>query len=67
MDETNDSAGYAALIDKIRTGAAAQLRTQKDRATDRIGSVVEVARISTRRSRSTSTMRLVRWNASPIG
>jgi hypothetical protein len=51
MDESNDSAGYAGLVDKVRTGAAAQLSTQKDRATDGIGSVVKVVRQGTQHLR----------------
>jgi hypothetical protein len=51
MDESNDSAGYAGLMDKVRTSAAAQLSTQKDRATDGIGSVVEVVRQGTQHLR----------------
>jgi hypothetical protein len=47
MDQTDNSAGAASLMEKVRTGAAAQLGTQKDRATDGLGRVVEAARRTT--------------------
>jgi hypothetical protein len=61
MDESNDSAGYAGLIDKVRTGAAAQLSTQKDRATDGIGSVVEVVRQGTQHLREDQHETIARY------
>lgn len=67
MDETNDSGGYAALIDKIRTGAAAQLSTQKDRATDGIGSVVEVVRQGTQHLREDQHQTIAQYVDDAVG
>jgi pyridoxal biosynthesis lyase PdxS len=53
MHEPNDSAGSTGLMEKVRTGTAAQLSTQKDRATDGIGNVVEAVRHSTQHLRET--------------
>jgi len=53
MEQRNDSAGTSGLMDKVRNGAAAQLSTQKDRATDGIGSVVQAVRQSTQHLRDT--------------
>jgi hypothetical protein len=47
MHESNDSAETAGFMDKARTGVTAQLRTQKDRAVDGIGSVAAAVRQST--------------------
>jgi hypothetical protein len=44
---TGDATGDAGLVDKIRTAASAQLSTQKDRATDTLGSVAQAIRQST--------------------
>ena len=60
MDERNsspsgagrsESAQGAGIADKVRDRAAAQLNTQKDRATDGIGSVAQVARETTQHLR----------------
>ncbi len=60
MDERNsspsaagrtDSAPEAGIADKVRERAAAQLNTQKNRATDGIGSVAQVARETTQHLR----------------
>ena len=60
MDERNsspsgvgkaESAPAAGIADKVRDRAAAQLNTQKDRATDGIGSVAQVAREATQHLR----------------
>ena len=60
MDERNsspsgigraESAPASGIADKVRDRAAAQLNTQKDRATDGIGSVAQVARETTQHLR----------------
>jgi len=51
MEENNGQAAGAGLIDKVKQGATAQLSTQKDRATEGIGSVVDAVRQSTRHLR----------------
>ena len=60
MDERNsspyatgraESAEGSGIADKVRERAAAQLNTQKDRATDGIGSVAQVARETTQHLR----------------
>jgi hypothetical protein len=50
MDARNN-AGGAGLIDKVKDGAVSQLSTQKDRATDGIGSVAQAVRQSTQQLR----------------
>lgn len=47
----NESAQGAGIADKVRERAAAQLNTQKNRATDGIGSVAQVARETTQHLR----------------
>lgn len=51
MDVRNNPAGGAGLMDKVKDGAVSQLSTQKDRATDGIGSVVQAVRQSTQQLR----------------
>jgi hypothetical protein len=51
MEGNNGQATGAGLIDKVKQGATAQLSTQKDRATEGIGSVVDAVRQSTRHLR----------------
>jgi hypothetical protein len=51
MEGNNGQAAGAGLIDKVKQGATAQLSTQKDRATDGIGSVVDAVRQSTQHLR----------------
>jgi hypothetical protein len=51
MDEHSNSTGGAGLMDKVKDGAVSQLNTQKDRATDGIGSVVQAVRQSTQQLR----------------
>jgi exonuclease VII large subunit len=53
MDQRNNPAGALGLVDKLREGATAQLSTQKDRATEGIGSVVQAVRQSTQHLRET--------------
>ena len=50
MDGRNN-AGGARLVDKVKDGAVSQLSTQKDRASDGIGSVVQAVRQSTQQLR----------------
>jgi hypothetical protein len=50
MEGNNGQAG-AGLLDKVKQGATAQLSTQKDRATEGIGSVVDAVRQSTQHLR----------------
>jgi hypothetical protein len=47
----SESSAGAGLADKVRERAAAQLNTQKDRATDGIGSVAQVVRDTTQHLR----------------
>jgi hypothetical protein len=49
--QTLQSSGNGGIIDKVRDKATAQLNTQKDRATDGIGSVVDAVRNATRQLR----------------
>jgi hypothetical protein len=51
MEGRNNAAGTTGLMDKVRDGAVSQLNTQKDRATDRFGSVVQAVRQSTQQLR----------------
>ena len=51
MEGNNGQAGGPGLIDKVKQGATAQLSTQKDRATEGIGSVVDAVRQSTQHLR----------------
>jgi len=51
MEGNNGQAAGAGLIDKVKQGAEAQLSTQKDRATEGIGNVVDAVRQSTRHLR----------------
>jgi hypothetical protein len=50
MDARNN-AGGAGLVEKVKDGAVSQLSTQKDRATDGIGSVAQAVRQSTQQLR----------------
>jgi len=52
MEGNNGQAAGAGLIDKVKQGATAQLSTQKDRATEGIGSVVDAVRQSTQHLRN---------------
>jgi hypothetical protein len=51
MDARNNPAGGAGIMDKVREGATSQLSTQKDRATDGIGSIAQAVRQSTQHLR----------------
>lgn len=51
MEQQNNAAGGTGLMDKVRQGAATQLGTQKDRATDGIGSVAQAVRQTTQHLR----------------
>jgi len=53
MDQPNNSAGAVGLMDKLRDGATTQLSTQKDRATEGIGSVLQAVRQTTQHLRET--------------
>lgn len=44
MDQQNNAAGGAGLMNKVKQGAVSQLNTQKDRATSGIGSVASAVR-----------------------
>ena len=44
MDQQNSSTGSTGIMDKVRQGATTQLSTQKDKATDGIGTVAEAVR-----------------------
>lgn len=51
MESRNNPAGGSGIIDKVREGATSQLSTQKDRATEGIGSVAQAVRQSTQHLR----------------
>lgn len=51
MDAGNNSIGGAGIMDRVKDGAVSQLSTQKDRASDGIGSVVQAVRQSTQQLR----------------
>src|SRR4051812_32321087 len=51
MDGRNNAAGGAGIMDKVKDGAVSQLNTQKDRATEGIGSVAQAVRQSTQQLR----------------
>jgi len=51
MEQRNNTGGGAGLMDKVRQSATSQLGTQKDRATDGIGSVAQAVRQSTQQLR----------------
>jgi hypothetical protein len=51
MDGRNNAEGGAGIMDKVKDGAVSQLSTQKDRATDGIGSVAQAVRQSTQQLR----------------
>ena len=44
MDQQNSSSGSTGIMDKVRQGATTQLGTQKDKATDGIGTVAQAVR-----------------------
>lgn len=47
MDQQNNSTGSAGLMNKVKDGAVTQLNTQKERATEGIGSVAKAVRQTT--------------------
>src|SRR5829696_5247772 len=49
--ESRNTPGTSGIMDKVRDGATSQLSTQKDRATDGIGSVAQAVRQSTQHLR----------------
>src|SRR5215218_6842478 len=51
MEQGQSAAGRTGLMDKVRQSASSQLGTQKDRATDGIGSVAQAVRQSTQQLR----------------
>jgi hypothetical protein len=51
MDARNNPEGGTGLMDKVREGATSQLSSQKDRATEGIGSVAQAIRQSTQHLR----------------
>jgi|SRR5215204_319160 len=51
MEQGQGAAGRTGLMDKVRQSASSQLGTQKDRATDGIGSVAQAVRQSTQQLR----------------
>jgi hypothetical protein len=51
MDARNTPAGGSGIMDKVREGATSQLSTQKDRATDGMGSIAQAVRQSTQHLR----------------
>ena len=52
MDENNSRAGSGGLMERVRQGATTQLSTQKDKATDGIGSIAQAVRQTTAHLRS---------------
>ena len=61
MDELRNSTGSTGLMDRVRQGATTQLGTQKDRATDGIGSVAQVVRQTTQHLREQRHETLARY------
>jgi hypothetical protein len=51
MEGLNSSTGGAGLMERVRQGATTQLGTQKDRATDGIGTVAQAVRKTTQHLR----------------
>lgn len=51
MEQRNDPAQGAGLMEKVRQSASTQLGAQKDRATDGLGSVAQAVRQSTQQLR----------------
>src|SRR5947207_11852867 len=51
MEGRHNATGGAGLMDKVKDGAVSQLSTQKNRATDGIGSVAQAVRQSTQQLR----------------
>jgi hypothetical protein len=51
MDSTNTRGNGTGIMDKVREGATSQLSTQKNRATEGIGSVAQAVRQSTQHLR----------------
>jgi ElaB/YqjD/DUF883 family membrane-anchored ribosome-binding protein len=51
MDQQNNQTGGTGLMDRVREGANTQLSTQKNRATDGIGSVAQAVRQTTQHLR----------------
>lgn len=52
MDENNSPAGSGGLMERVRQGATTQLSTQKNKATDGIGSIAQAVRQTTGHLRS---------------
>jgi hypothetical protein len=51
MDQEKSSTGGTGIMEKVREGATTQLSTQKDRATDGIGTVAQAVRQTTQQLR----------------
>jgi hypothetical protein len=51
MDDRNNSTGGTGIMDRVRQGANTQLSTQKNKATDGIGSVAQAVRQTTQHLR----------------
>jgi hypothetical protein len=51
MDARSNPAGGTGIMEKVREGATSQLSTQKDRATEGIGSIAQAVRQSTQHLR----------------
>jgi hypothetical protein len=67
MDERNSPTGSTGLIDKVKQGATSQLSTQKDRATEGIGSVVEAVRQSSQQLRDNQHDTLAQYVDQAVG
>jgi len=52
MDQQNSSTGNTGLMDKVRQGATSQLGTQKNKATDGIGTVAQAVRQASQQLRT---------------
>jgi hypothetical protein len=52
MDQQESSTGSTGIMDKVRQGATTQLSTQKDKATDGIGTVAQAVRQTSQQLRS---------------
>src|SRR4051812_27428583 len=67
MDGQNSPTGSTGLIDKVKQGATSQLSTQKDRATEGIGSVVEAVRQSSQQLRDNQHDTLAQYVDQAVG
>jgi hypothetical protein len=61
MNDLNNSTGGTRLMDRVRQGATTQLSTQKNKATDGIGSVAQAVRQTTQHLRNSQHDTIARY------